>query len=445
MKIFKPKREINVFSATTLGMGALIGAGIFVLAGPALESAGANVIFVYLLAGVSALLGAFTYSELASTYLEPGNEYAFGKNVMGDRFAFMIAWLLISGSTVACAVYALGFAEFVASWLSVPVSFLAVGISLLVCAINIVGVKNTAKLEYYFTIVLAAALLLFGGFLLTKGDVAQFDFSFSTKGIQDIIVGVNLVYISFFGFQVISSATEEIQEPRKNIPRAIFASLLISIVVYLVIIAGLVGVVPKGVIENPSLILETVANSTIGRYGAIGIVLLGIIATLTSLNATVLAVSRRVYGVAKDRYIPELLAQIHPRFRTPHFALIFILVLVSLLIVFGDLRWASNLSAFCYISSLILVHVIVLFSRKKHHLFERGYKMPLFPFIPILGILINVGFLFWMNPEVLVTGLGWTGLGIVLFALLKRREEGIKKVRLLFLRVKGKVRDVWGK
>ncbi|NJP03759.1 amino acid permease [Candidatus Gracilibacteria bacterium] len=215
MKIFQPKRDINVFSATTLGLGALIGAGIFVLAGPALELAGANVILVYLLAGVSALLSAFTYSELASTYLEPGNEYAFGKNVIGDRFAFLLAWLLISGSTVACAVYALGFSEFVSSLLSVSSSLVAFGITFLVCLVNIMGVQKTARMEYYFTVILAGALLLFGGFLLYNGDFDNFSFSFSPTGIRKIFGGVNLVYISFFGFQVIASATEEIKEPRK--------------------------------------------------------------------------------------------------------------------------------------------------------------------------------------------------------------------------------------
>jgi amino acid transporter len=297
-----------------------------------------------------------------------------------------------------------------------------------------------AKIELLFTIILCAAVVLFGGFLVANSAPVNFRMPFRPETTVRMIEGVSLVYISFFGFQVIATATEEIRTPRKTIPKAILYSSLIATWIYLLIAVGLVGLfgrVPDG---NPALLLEMAANRVWGDAGSIAIIALGLVATFTSLNATVHAVALRTYAIARDRYVPEMLALVHSRFRTPHIAILSIAVIVGLLILSQSLTFVASLSSFAYLLSLIFVHYALILSRRHHRHASRGYRMPFVPFFPILGMVINVGVLAFLSSTVILFGIGWTVLGLVLFHILKRREAGLRKLRLWAKRIELLVR-----
>lgn len=434
--MIKLNRTITFFQATALGLGALIGAGIFVLIGPAFELTGPYVVAVYFLAAFSAFLSALTYAELSSTYMIPGGAYAYLKKTMSEQWAFVIGWLLITGSTVACAVYAIGFSAFFANFLTIPGAIISLIITLGVCIINIVGVDKTVKMEFYFTLILCIALALLGIFMLFQSNPQYFNFSGYTNVPLKIIQGISLVYISFFGFQVISTSTSEIIHPKKNVPKAVLASSIIASIIYIIIAFGVLGVLGSTAgIENPANILEVAAANVWGSFGGRLITFLGIIATLTSLNATVHAVSRRVFVLAKDHYIPEQLAEIHPKFRTPYLAIGFIFVLIALLIMIDSLALVASLSAYAYLFSLALVHYALIRSRKIHPERKRGFRVPFFPAVPIIGIVINMAILVMLDTTILYTGIAWTMMAFVLFYILKQREQGfVNKFKLAFQR-----------
>lgn len=436
MALLSLKRNISFKEAVTLGLGALIGAGIFVLIGPTFAIAGSNTLFVYLLAGISALLSALTYAELASTYMDAGGEYRYTKEIFNDKIGFLVGWLLITGNTVGCAVYALGFAAFASLFIPGPVSALAIAALILIAVLNVVGAEKTARFEYYFTVILTVALTIIAIGFIYSGHIKNFHFSFTSLGFKNIIEGIGLVYISFFGYQVIATSGQEIVNPKKNIPTAIILSSVIASVIYLLIIIGVIAVIDNTPSDNPSTLLTSVAYILWGNVGSFIITILAIMATITSLNATMLTVSRRIYAISLDHYIPELLSNLHPRFRTPHLAILFVFIISAALVFAKSLAWAANLTAFTYLLSLICMHFVLIHSRKKHPDIERGYKIPFYPVLPILGILMNLGILYFLDWSVLTVGILWTILGYIVFELLKRREAGWSFAKLWYERIK---------
>ncbi len=301
------------------------------------------------------------------------------------------------------------------------------------------------KVEFYFTVLLCVFLFIFGVSIMLVSDFSAVDLSFSKINSSLILQGVNLVYISFFGFQVIATSAEEVVNPRRNLPAAILVSSIFASFIYLLIIIGLTGIVDASLLSQPEVLLERAAEMVWGRFGAVMMTVLALIATFTSLNATIHAVSRRIYRVANDRFIPQLLARVHPHFRTPHLAIIFITLLCTILILVGDLLWAANVSAFAYLFSLITVHIVVLAARKKKITAKGAFHVPLYPWLPLLGMLMNAGILLMLQWSVLLAGVLWLLAGMMLFEVLKRREKGLRKLRLwygrthLLLRRRGKL------
>lgn len=428
-------RTITFFEAVSLGLGALIGAGIFVLVGPAMVVAGPWTVVVYVLAGLSALLSALAYSELSTTYLDASGEYALAKRVSSQRFAFWIGWMMMTGSTVACAIYALGLGAFLSTLVPLPIWILALGAVALVAWVNIVGAHKTAVLELYITVFLGVSLLILGsGFFVGSNGVLP-ELPWSQGLWYDLFRGVGIIYVSFFGFQVIAASSKEIKNPTQVLPRAMLASTIIALIIYVVVVGGVLSVTGGVVGRDPAILLAMVGQKVYGSVGEWMIYILAILATITSLNATVLAVSRRIFTLAEDRFIPELLARVHPKFGTPHLALLFLAVMVSAVVMGGSIEWAANLSAFCYLVSLVCMHVVLLLSHKRHKDVERPFRVWFHPLVPMVGIVVNVLVLLSLAPSTIGTGIWWGGIGLVLYELLRRRARGMERLRLFQERV----------
>jgi len=241
----KFSRELGLLEATTLGVGAMIGAGIFILSGMAAGIAGPAATISYILCGLMTLFTALSYSELSSSIPLAGGGYTFVHQGLGGYIAFLSGWALIFGSVVACALYALGFAEHFNPLLdlvmkvSPPIKFSAFAIALLLLLINIKGTKESGKTQNFFTIAKIAMLIIFIGLCIPHVKVGNLK-PFAPFGFTGIISATALIYISFFGFELISSASEEIKNPKKTVPKAILLSLFIPMLIYVgvVLVSG---------------------------------------------------------------------------------------------------------------------------------------------------------------------------------------------------------------
>ena len=173
----------------------------------------------------------------------------------------------------------------------------------------------------------------------------------------------------------------------------------------------------------------------IGDWSVRIILLIGLLAAFTSLNATIVALSRRIYALARDRFVPELLSRIHARFGTPHISLALVFLLIVATIFFGNIEWAAKMAGFSYLLALSLMHLVYIFYRIKFKEIEKPFKLPLFPLIPILGLLLNIAILAQFDLSNFVIGGTWVALGLAVYLLLRWYQKGFEKLKLEIHRI----------
>jgi len=440
------KKELGFWSATMMGVGALIGGGIFVLSGRVVNELGAQALYVYIIALIAALFTALSYAELATTYLKEGGGYTYVKELIGGLPAFLTGWSIVSGSVVACVLYALGFGEYFTSLfpyrLSSPIAIplIAIFISIVLIGINIRSVKKTSTAENIITItkiLILMAIILIAIPKINPHHLSAIPFA---GGSLPILSAISLIYISFFGFEVIASASEEIKEPERLIPKAILASLFIATLIYLLVVGVLVGIFNSNSGIKDSLLLVELVKKLFGDRGIYLIVFAGLLSTLSAFNATILASSRQIYAMGRDHFLPEFLAKIHHRFRTPHFALIVILIAVSALSLTHEVEGVAKISSFSFLFALSLVNLALIVGRIRFPDEDRPFKLPFGITIPLIGLLLNVGIIIFMERAFIISGFTWLLIGaIVYFFLQKIQKKLIFIVTMNLKRIKNKL------
>jgi APA family basic amino acid/polyamine antiporter len=433
----KFSRELGLLEATTLGVGAMIGAGIFILSGMAAGIAGPAATVSYVLCGLMTLFTALSYSELSSSIPLAGGGYTFVHQGLGGYIAFLSGWALIFGSVVACALYALGFAEHfnplldLVAKVSPPVKFSAFAMAFLLILINIKGTKESGKTQNFFTITKVAILIIFIGLCLPHVKTQNLK-PFTPFGFTGIISATALIYISFFGFELISSASEEIKNPQKTVPKAILLSLFIPMLIYVGVVLVSVGILDYHTLGTSAAPLVLIAQKVLGNYGLLFILVGGLLSTTSALNATILAASRQTYAMGRDGYLPGKIFRLHPKFKTPYTAVSAVGVMILIFTLSGEVEFVAHLANFCYLFAIILVNLSVIMLRKKEPRLKRPFKLPWHPLIPLLAIASNVLILAFMSPRTYLLGAGWLGLGsLVYLAYSKGQKETVEKHRHL--------------
>ncbi len=433
----KFSRELGLLEATTLGVGAMIGAGIFILSGMAAGIAGPAAIISYVLCGLMTLFTALSYSELSSSIPLAGGGYTFVHQGLGGYIAFLNGWALIFGSVVACALYALGFAEHfnplvdLVVKVSPPVKFSAFAIALLLLLINIKGTKESGKTQNFFTLTKIVMLIIFVGLCIPFFKPQNLK-SFAPFGFTGIFSATALIYISFFGFELISSASEEIKNPKKTVPKAILLSLFIPTLIYVAVVLVSVGILDYQTLGTSAAPLVLIAQKVLGSYGLLFVLIAGLLSTISALNATVLAAARQTYAMGRDGYLPGKIFRLHPKFKTPYTAIAAVGVIVLLFTLSGEVEFVAHLANFCYLFALILVNLSVIMLRKKEPRLKRPFKLPWHPVIPLLAIACNLLILSFMSPGTYLLGAAWLGLGsLVYLAYSREQKETVEEHRRL--------------
>ncbi len=433
----KFSRELGLLEATTLGVGAMIGAGIFILSGMAAGIAGPAATISYILCGLMTLFTALSYSELSSSIPLAGGGYTFVHQGLGGYIAFLSGWALIFGSVVACALYALGFAEHFSPLvdlvirISPSIKFSAFAIALLLLLLNIKGAKESGKTQNFFTLAKVAMLIVFIGLCLPFVKTQNLK-PFTPFGFTGIISATALIYISFFGFELISSASEEIKNPRKTVPKAILLSLLIPTLIYVAVVLVSVGILDYQTLGTSAAPLVLIAQKVLGSYGLLFVLIAGLLSTTSALNATILAAARQTYAMGRDGYLPGRIFRLHPKFKTPYTAVASVGVMILLFTLSGEVEFVAHLANFCFLFALILVNLSVIMMRKKEPRLKRPFKLPWHPIIPLLAIACNVLILAFMSPRTYLLGAGWLGLGSIVYLVYsKQQKETVEKHRRL--------------
>ncbi len=440
-------RDLGLFDATMIGVGAMIGAGIFVLTGIAAGVSGPASILAFALNGGVTLLTAFAYAELASAIPRAGGGYSFVRMAFPGAVGFTAGWMLWFAYTVACSLYALGFAgyfwEFFLKYLpevangamgmvgeqgAVLLVTLLVGV--LFIRLNARGAEVTGFAENVLTVskLVVLAIFVFYGLKRVGAEPAAAAESFNPffpMGAGGVLVAMGLTFIAFEGYDLIATVAEEIKEPEKNIPRATFIALAITMTMYLLILFVSLGAVDAG--DTPSwqflgkykeTAIVRAAEDFMPAFGVALIVFGGLLSTMSALNATVMAASRVAFSMARDAWLPGAVAKIDPKRRTPRVAIMVTGAILLVMALTLPLETIGSAASLIFLLTFALVNLSVIVLRRKAPEIKRRYKVPFYPYVPILGIVLNVFlalYQFTFQPLAWFVTAGWIVLGLLIY------------------------------
>jgi amino acid transporter/nucleotide-binding universal stress UspA family protein len=467
-------RTLGLFDASMMGLGAMIGAGVFVLTGIAAGEAGPAAIIAFALNGIVTAFTAFSYAELASAIPEAGGGYSFVKRVMPAQLGFLAGWMLWFAYTVACALYAVGFGGYFVELVRIywpgaydvlvgtlghhwAVSLVTFLISAFFVSLNVLGADVTGKAENIVTmtkILILGVFIAFGlGALVRRPDALSAFNPMFPRGFGGVVAAMGLTFIAFEGYDLIATISEEVKEPTKNIPKATFISLLAAVIIYLFILLVAIGAVdphkfaiygktyselpPDLGIHTPlnpnnptittsweilGIYKETAivraAENLMPAFGVAIIVFGGLLSTMSALNASVLASSRVGFSMGREKMLPPALATIHPQRRTPHVAVLITGFIIVAIAVALPVEVVGSGASLMFLLSFAMTNAAMIAIRIREPDLERGYKAPLFPLLPILGIAFNLGlavYQFTFQPMAWYVGLVWIAIGVVVY------------------------------
>jgi basic amino acid/polyamine antiporter, APA family len=434
-----------------VGIAAMIGGSIFVLTGPAIGLAGSAVIIAFILNAIITLFTAMAYAELGSAIPEAGGGYLWIREGLPRPNAFISGWMAWLAHIIAGSLYAVSFASFLTGLLEMThvvqndtlygflpfdkmIAVISIGI---VIYVNIKGTSETGKAGSIVTIFQLALILI----LIIAGLGAVFTFpnwqtnfsDFMPMGIGGIVAAMGLTFIAFEGYEVIVQTGEEVKNPRRNIPRAIFLSLTAVVVLYcLVAFVSIGSIHPDGIPswkyigENGELGIMKAAELFL-PYGAFIVLAGGLISTLAALNATTFSSARVAFAMGRNYNLPYQLSTIHQKNKTPHIAILISGIIMSVMAFALPLAQIAIAAGVIFLLLFTQVNIAVITIRRIYgDKLHYGFKTPLFPIIPIIGIFLNLGlaiYLLIIEPISWVITIAWVIVGFIIYRVYTFRKE----------------------
>jgi len=379
-------RKLGTTDAVVIGLGSMIGAGIFASFAPAAAAAGAGLLIGLAIAAVVAYCNATASAQLAAQYPTSGGTYVYGRERLGEWPGFLAGWSFVIGKTASCAAMALTFAAYAApgGW-EKPVAVAAI---LVLAAVNYFGVTRTAGLTRIIVAVVLLVLALVVVVGLSAGNPAGNDLAedLYADGPYGILQSAGLLFFAFAGYARIATMGEEVKDPQRTIPRAIITALLIVLVVYaLIAVTVLVVIGPEKLATSAAPLVEVVTAANAGW--AAPIVRIGAAAAaLGALLALVAGVGRTSLAMARNRDLPVWLAGVHPKHKVPHHAEIALAVIVSILVLTVDLRGAIGFSSFGVLLYYFIANVSAFTQAKEQRRYPKALQI-----LGATGCLVLVG------------------------------------------------------
>ncbi|MGY0797467.1 APC family permease [Lysobacter sp. A286] len=337
-------RKLHMLDAIVIGLGAMIGAGVFAVVGPAAEAAGTGLLVALVIAALVAYCNALSSAQLAALYPESGGAYVYGRKRLGDLWGFLAGWGFVVGKLASCAAMALTFASYAAPQWMRP---LAVSAVLMMTAVNYFGIQKTALLTRAIVVVVLISLGIVVAASLSGGQVrADRLLPLTGTGPYGVLQAAGLWFFAFAGYARLATLGEEVVDPVRTIPRAIPVALGITLLVYAAVAITAVLAVDVETLARATAPLVTMVEAG-GRAAWSPVVRIGAtVASLGVLLSLVVGVSRTTFSMAANRDLPHFFAAVHPRYRVPHRAELGVGLLVATAVVFVDLRSAIGFSAF---------------------------------------------------------------------------------------------------
>jgi APA family basic amino acid/polyamine antiporter len=400
-------RRLGLGDAVFIGLGSMIGAGVFAAYGPAAKAAGAGLLVGLAVAAVVAYCNATASAQLAASYPWAGGTYLYGREVLGDWWGYLAGWGFMVGKTASCAAMALTFAAYVApSGWQRPVAALVVVVLALV---NCAGVTRTALLTRVLVSLVLGSLVVACVACFAGGSAAGLSGAGSPEhGVYGVLQSAGLLFFAFAGYARIATLGEEVREPGRVIPRAIVMALAGAIVVYAVVAVAVLSVLgASGTAASRAPVADAVR--TVAGPWAVGVVRVGAaLASAGALLALIAGLGRTGLAMARERDLPGWLDAVHPRFRVPHRAELCVAAVVVVLVLTTDLRGAIGFSSFGVLLYYFVANAAAYTQVRAARRFPRWLQV-----VGCTGCLVLVATLPW---QAVVTGLVVLAVGLALRA-----------------------------
>ncbi|WP_433744354.1 amino acid permease [Falsibacillus pallidus] len=444
------KKELGALDLTLLGIGAIIGTGIFVLTGTGALTAGPSLMISFVIAGLACLFSALAYAEFASTVPVSGSVYTYTYATLGELVAWIIGWDLILEYLLAVSAVSVGWSGYFQSLLGglgihIPVEFTgapgsvpgtttyfnlpALVIVLLITALLSVGVKQSKKVNNVMVIVklIVVLLFIFVGFKYVKPDNWH---PFMPFGLGGVFSTAALVFFAFIGFDAVASAAEETRNPNKDLPKGIMFSLLICTLLYVIVSGIMTGIVPykqfEGNIDHPISLAIQVA----GIDWVAGIIDVGAILGMTTVMLVMLYGQTRImFSMSRDGLMPKTFSQVHPKFQTPFKATWMLGIIAALMGSFIPLQELAELVNIGTLSAFVLISVAVLVLRYTKPDLKRAFRCPGVPFVPILAIVFCGFLILQLGAATWIRFVIWLGIGLIIYFVYSRKHSKLNKVK----------------
>jgi amino acid transporter/nucleotide-binding universal stress UspA family protein len=426
-------KDLGPLAALTIGVGTMIGAGIFVLPGDAISQAGSFAVVSFVVGGFIALITAFSASELGTAMPKSGGAYYYVNQALGPLFGSVAGWANWIGLAFASAFYMVGFGRYVANIAGfsggidlVVVTFpyvklIGLAAAALFVLVNYVGAKETGRLQNVIVIVLVIILAVFTVFGSLQADAGNLP---ASKGALPTLTTTGLIFVSYLGFVQITSVAEEIKEPGKNLPRAVIGSVLLVTVIYALVLVVMSAAVPQGFIEalpDTEIAVVQVGQEILGPLMGVALLFGGLLATASSANASILASSRINFAMGRDRIVTPDLNEIHPRFGTPYRAIAITGGLILAFIVLANVNTLSKLASVLHLVIYALLNVALIVMREADVPdYDPDYEVPLYPVTPIVGTLTSVALIAFIDPFIIGVGVAFVVFAAAWYLLYAR-------------------------
>ncbi len=434
-------RSLGLWQLTAIGVGGIIGAGIFALAGAvASQTAGPAVLVSFLLAGVASAAAAFSYAEFAGMIPKAGSAYTYGYAVLGEIVGWFIGWDLLLEYTAIVAVVAIGISGYfgflveelglgLPTWmLGAPgtgdghvVDLFAVLLCLLIAFLLNRGIKTAARFETSVVAIKVAVVLVVivvGFFFIDPANYSPF-FPF---GVGGAITGAATVFFAVFGYDAMSTAAEEARDARRHMPKAIIYSLVISMILYVLATLVLTGMQNYREIDPVSGFSSAFAS--VGLRGLAGLIAVGaIVGILTVMFTFMLGVTRVWYSMSRDGLLPAWFARLHPVRRVPSRVTWIVGVASGLIAGFLPIREAAELTNIGILLAFVVVCTAVIVLRYRRPDLHREFRTPWMPVVPAVGVVFSLWLITFLEPLTWLRFAVWFLIGLVVYLAYSRRHS----------------------
>lgn len=439
-------RDLGFLEAYTIGLGTMIGAGIFVLPKIAAEQAGPASMVSFFVGGMVSLFAALSLSELATGMPKAGGSYYYVNRALGPFFGSIVGWGMWAGLTFASAFYMIGFGQYLlpglgeyvgvlAGWGDLGITVAALAMAALLTAVNYYGVKETSALQNVIVLTLVGLVLAFLGLGAVTGPTIT---EFNPNGWPAVAATIGTVYVTFIGFEVIATSAEEIKNPSRNLPLAMIAAVVTPTLMYVGVMFVSTGTIDIPVLAGSDVPVALVAReifqplagavswlpfvsvqpATAGSVGALAMIVGAVLATVSSANASILSAARVNFAMGRDKILVNWLNEVHDRFRTPYRAIAATGVITLLLIGIGvGVGTLAEVASFMYLVTYALVHVsVVVLRRANPDTYDPAFRIPavLYPVVPVLGAAACVAVLVQMSVTFSPMTIGVASVAVVL-------------------------------